>query len=415
MSHAVFIKQKPISSFLSNEYPSFEFNVQYSPVVLMSNHLRGSFEWTRDSVSFVENTKGSLGKTVPTKMYLTPSLHRYSNFGHTHEMVIEHEYPNTIGNRKVFFVFFLQLRQDALMKTPLDSFLDKDVPQMDVQSFVQSSLNNNSAQKVYYQTSKHDHVFIFPSVITVQSSKVQELTGTPKPPAQVYNEVFLNDALREANRIPIENTKEIVASPLSYDITVKTNTVANNIKEGFNTQDWECYPEGTDENDYTVNIKMANDKVVNDIHNMFPMLALMFTVVLIFTPFTILMSQKVIADKYFGYKRLGFGAFLIVCLFLGLFFPCATTDSKIVKKGDEKTKHAFNMVGMVFIAITVTMYIVSVGLIQLKVKLGDIDFGTVTKGDDHPLGKYAVLAGSAIYPLFAIKKQKDSGGTGIPE
>ena len=415
MSHAVFIKQKPISSFLSNEYPSFEFNVQYSPVVLMSNHLRGSFEWTRDSVSFVENTKGSLGKTVPTKMYLTPSLHRYSNFGHTHEMVIEHEYPNTIGNRKVFFVFFLQLRQDALMKTPLDSFLDKDVPQMDVQSFVQSSLNNNSAQKVYYQTSKHDHVFIFPSVITVQSSKVQELTGTPKPPAQVYNEVFLNDALREANRIPIENTKEITNRHFSYDITVKTNTVANNIKEGFNTQDWECYPEGTDENDYTVNIKMANDKVVNDIHNMFPMLALMFTVVLIFTPFTILMSQKVIADKYFGYKRLGFGAFLIVCLFLGLFFPCATTDSKIVKKGDEKTKHAFNMVGMVFIAITVTMYIVSVGLIQLKVKLGDIDFGTVTKGDDHPWDKYIVLMVSAIYPLFAIKKQKDSGGTGIPE
>ena len=263
MSHAVFIKQKPISSFLSNEYPSFEFNVQYSPVVLMSNHLRGSFEWTRDSVSYVENTKGSLGKTVPTKMYLTPLLHRYSNFGHTHEMVIEHKYPNTIGNRKVFLVFFLQLRQDALMKTPLDSFLDKDVPQMDVQSFVQSSLNNNSAQKVYYQTSKHDHVFIFPSVITVQSSKVQELTGTPKPPAQVYNEVFLNDALREANRIPIENTKEIVASPLSYDITVKPNTVANNIKEGFNQEDWECYPEGTDENDYTVNIKMADDKVVN--------------------------------------------------------------------------------------------------------------------------------------------------------
>jgi len=73
------------------------------------------------------------------------------------------------------------------------------------------------------------------------------------------------------------------------------------------------------------------------------------------------------------------------------------------------------MVGMVFIAITVTMYIVSVGLIQLKVKLGDIDFGTVTKGDDHPYGKNFVLVVSAIYPLVGIKKQKDSGGTGIPE
>ena len=40
-------------------------------------------------------------------------------------------------------------------------------------------------------------------------------------------------------------------------------TIANNIKEGFNAEEgfYDCYPEGTDENDYTVNIKMANDKV----------------------------------------------------------------------------------------------------------------------------------------------------------
>jgi hypothetical protein len=397
MSHAVFIKQKSISSFLLNELPSFEFNVQYVPVVLISKNSRGHFEWTRGNSSSIENTKGSLGTTVPTNMYLTPLLHRYSNFGHTHEMIIEHEYPNTIGNRKVYFVFFLQLKKDGLMKTPLDSFLDKDTPQMDVQSFVQTSLNNNSSQKIYYQTNKRDNVFIFPNAITVHSSKLQELTATPKPPTQVYNEVFLNDGLRESNRIPMENTKEIVVSPLSYDITVKINT--NVVVEGFDTVSgsWDCYPEGTDEHEHTVTTQMSGDKAVNDIHTMFPMFSLVFLVIIIFAPLTGLMVNEIIDEDFFGNKRICFGLFTFICL--GFFIGFGVSAISVKKK---QKKMEINMVSIVFGAIYFIMWGVSHVLLRFRVKVGDIDFGrggdySATFGDHWKLLFWLV---AFCYPVF---------------
>tara|TARA_B110000093_G_C12956375_1_gene405086 strand:- start:1041 stop:2390 length:1350 start_codon:yes stop_codon:yes gene_type:complete len=444
MSHAVFIKQKSISSFLLNELPSFEFNVQYVPVVLISKNSRGHFEWTRGNSSSIENTKGSLGTTVPTNMYLTPLLHRYSNFGHTHEMIIEHEYPNTIGNRKVYFVFFLQLKKDGLMKTPLDSFLDKDTPQMDVQSFVQTSLNNNSSQKIYYQTNKRDNVFIFPNAITVHSSKLQELTATPKPPTQVYNEVFLNDGLRESNRIPMENTKEIVVSPLSYDITVKINT--NVVVEGFvnlkgkkvksylknlnnviggNNQpqpqtipeldQWhishhsttpqllDCYPEGTDEHDYTVNIKMAEDKIVFDIHNMFPIFVLVFLIIIIFAPLTGVMLSLIVKEKWEdGPYRLLFALFTFICF--AIFMSFGISASHVNPKMAQK----FNMVFIVFFAIYCTILGVSTFLIYGRVKIGsDLDFSDV---DDHPLPKFfgfGLYIFSFFFPVLLKVPQKD--------
>ena len=410
MSHAVFIKQKSISSFLLNELPSFKFNVQYVPVVLISKNSRGYFEWTRDNSSSIENTKGSLGTTVPTNMYLTPLLHRYSNFGHTHEMIIEHEYPypNTIENRKVYFVFFLQLKKDALMKTPLDSFLDKDTPQMDVQSFVQSSLNNNSSQKIYYQTNKRDNVFIFPNAITVHSSKLQELTATPKPPTQVYNEVFLKDGLRESNRIPMENTKEIVVSPLSYDITVKINT--NVVVEGFDTVSgsWECYPEGTDENDYTVVTKVAD--TVNDIHNMFPVFALVFFVIMIFTPLTAMAVQKIIKEPIDGTYRLGFGLFTAACFILVIVFISLSIPEK-----KQQQKMVYNMVWLLFCAIYFTLWGVSHILLGFKVQMGEVNFGNVINYDEEEdkelYKKIIAILISLFYPVFRKIPPPDSSPT----
>ena len=241
MNHAILIKPKTISqSFFTMSFtaPSFQFEYNYYPAILMSTSSRGVFNWTNGESSTVNTITGPLGSFHPTQMMLTKKLHAYGSFHHNYELIIRHTVENGVGQHNIYFVFFLQGRDDG-PENALDLFLQKKTTIFDATAFLNPSFSERS-NNVYYSTAKtKDHVFLFPKMILVKNEMLRNITGTPKPASQIYREILLSEHVSESNRIPIEYDKELIIDPVSTDILV---SLAKPKIEGFGTTTQTCYP-----------------------------------------------------------------------------------------------------------------------------------------------------------------------------
>lgn len=241
MNHAILIKPKTITqSFFTMSFtaPSFQFEFQYYPAILMSTSSRGVFNWTNGESSTVNTITGALGSFYPTQMMLTKKLHAYGKFQHNYELIIKHNIKNGAGQHNIYFVFFLQGRDDDAPENALDLFLQKKTTTFNAAAFLNDSFSER-VSNVYYTTAKtKDHVFVFPKVILVQNEILRNITGTPKPASQIYREIILSEYVSESNRIPIEYDKEQIIDPISSDILASPVK----LKEGFLTTTQTCYP-----------------------------------------------------------------------------------------------------------------------------------------------------------------------------
>lgn len=240
MNHAILIKPKTIAqTFFTMSFtaPSFHFEFHYYPAILMSTSSRGVFNWTNGESSTVNTLTGALGAFHPTQMMLTKKLHTYGRFHHNYELIIKHNVENGVGQHNIYFIFFLQGRDDA-PENALDLFLQKKTTIFDASAFLNDSFSERS-NNVYYTIDKtKDHVFVFPKVILVRNEILRNMTGTPKPATQIYREILLSEHVSESNRIPIEYNKEQIIEPVSSDIQVSPAK----LKEGFATTTQTCYP-----------------------------------------------------------------------------------------------------------------------------------------------------------------------------
>ena len=243
MNHAILIKPKTISqTFFTMSFtaPSFQFEFNYYPAILMSTSSgqKGVFNWTNGASSTVNTLKGALGSFHPTQMMLTKKLHSYGKFHHNYELIIKHNVENGVGQHNIYFVFFLQGRDDV-PDNALDLFLQKKTTIFDAATFLNNSFAERS-NNIYYTVAKtKDHVFVFPKMILVKNEILRNITGSPKPASQIYREILLSEHVSESNRIPIEYDKEQIIEPISLDIQV---IPLIKLKEGFETITQTCYP-----------------------------------------------------------------------------------------------------------------------------------------------------------------------------
>ena len=382
MSHAILLK--PASSgttlFSNAQTQSFGFKARYDPVVLLksSSTVTGRivFDWTVDEHSLLENHKGPLGISKPTSLYVTKQLHQFKGFPHAYELVVEH--VNTQGNRKVFFVFFLQLKAGATKSyTELDRLLDStdSKKSFDLQSFVQSAWKG---QNVYYQTTSKDHVFVFPTVIPVSNKKIFEMTGTPTPAAQVYREIFLQDKLLDLSHKTAEKARERTVVPLSQDVVVlpfkKTapstvegfGEISNNIKiksEGKNQMhriqytddngtkstdaDLHCYPVDDDEQVYE-NYVFQHDGIMDGTY-----MTSFFMVFLVSIPICAVLAYNAVKPSK-DYVN-GFAMIHLIFLIIGITLSSIAHVQR-TKKEKHKSANTLLFVGLIFLILWFVMY-----------------------------------------------------------
>lgn len=352
MNHAVVIKPKSISQklfTLSHTSPSFEFKVKYVPALLRS-YERGGFDWINSEVSQVENVKGPLGTLRPSQVMLTKKLHGYGSYDHNYELIIKHNLSQSgVGQNDVFFVFFLQGVQNG-PENPLDSFLEKKTETLDVETFIKPSLNSRSGN-VYYRTDKmKHHVFVFPTVLSVKNESLHKITGTPKPSSQVYREVILRDFVFESNNIHLEYGKEKLIEPVSQDVVMQQMKTA---EEGF--QNMTCYPVDEDGETSYAQVVIGSGKdtqALEDTSMMFGY-GVLFFILFIFGGLIGYLG----AYSYGGTNDVGFYCFCILYLaflFLGIFFPAAATDDKLLK---DVSKPTANVIGYTFLVLYATGWV----------------------------------------------------------
>ena len=247
MNHAIVIKPKNMAEklfTLSYTSPSYTFEVNYIPALLKSASTRGVFQWFNGEASVIENTKGSLGSLQPVQLMLTKKLHNIRGFDHNYELIVKHSVQG-YGQNIVYFVFFLQGSEQG-PENALDLFLEKKSQTFDAETFLQSAFQSNTSNS-YYQTEKtKQHVFIFPTVLSVKNKSLHAITGTPKPASQVYQEILLRDFVLESNKIPLEYDKERIVEPISQDIKIVMRS--KDVKEGFGGMT--CYPVDEDDKTY---------------------------------------------------------------------------------------------------------------------------------------------------------------------
>lgn len=384
MSHAILLK--PASSgttlFSNAQTQSFGFKARYDPVVLLksSSTVTGRivFDWTVDEHSLLENHKGPLGISKPTSLYVTKQLHQFKGFPHAYELVVEH--VNTQGNRKVFFVFFLQLKAGATKSyTELDRLLDStdSKTSFDLQSFVQSAWKGPN---VYYQTTSKDHVFVFPTVIPVSNKKIFEMTGTPTPAAQVYREIFLQDKLLDLSHKTAEKARERTVVPLSQDVVVlpfkKTapstvegfGDISNNIKinsEGKNKMhriqytdsnngststdaDLHCYPVDDDEQVYE-NYVFQHDGIMDGTY-----MTSFFMVFLVSIPICAVLAYNAVKPSEYYYIYV-YAMIHLVFLIIGITLSSIAHVQR-TKKEKHKSANTLLFVGLIFLILWFVMY-----------------------------------------------------------
>jgi hypothetical protein len=304
MSHAIYIKPKVMPTFLSIKSLSFEFVVDYKPALLVNSFAsKTKFEWTDDDNSLIENTKGSLGKSKPKVLYLTKALHLYSGFNHSHEMIVEHVYPDS--TTKIFFVFFIQYKHDGTHSTELDDFLEKKKNLFSLNTFIGDSWKNRNNS--YYQTITDEHVFVFPSIIGVGSSKLYNLTTTTQNSSTIYKSIFQSNILTDFSLMHINNnTKHLIVNAQSHDIVI-TEVIGN--QENFEAIDnvasgnsessvYDCIPidDNGDDIDGTNSAPNIDDNIVN---RLLPHMILMSLLGVGIAITTAWLSTKAMSDKNF--------------------------------------------------------------------------------------------------------------------
>jgi hypothetical protein len=439
MSHAILLK--PASSgttlFSNAQTQSFGFKARYDPVVLLksSSTVTGRivFDWTVDEHSLLENHKGPLGISKPTSLYVTKQLHQFKGFPHAYELVVEH--VNTQGNRKVFFVFFLQLKAGATKSyTELDRLLDStdSKKSFDLQSFVQSAWKG---QNVYYQTTSKDHVFVFPTVIPVSNKKIFEMTGTPTPAAQVYREIFLQDKLLDLSHKTAEKARERTVVPLSQDVVVlpfkKTapstvegfGEISNNIKinsEGKNKMhriqytdsnngststdaDLHCYPVDDDEQVYE-NYVFQHDGIMDGTY-----MTSFFMVFLVSIPICAVLAYNAVkpSEDYYIY---GFAFIHLVFLIIGITLSSIAHVQR-TKKEKHKSANTLLFVGLIFLILWFVMYGFSFLFLTTTVigddnKLKWVDFEKIPEAFSDVSYSILVYLSLIVTPLLNSKKEK---------
>jgi hypothetical protein len=336
MSHAILIKSSSpsltsltSSLFSSNTTPSFSFTVSYSPAELVSSSSsttsQGAYQWSNAESSHVENTHGSLGEMKPTNVFLTKRLHQYPGYNHSHELIIEHNaspISHSYGQRKVFFVFFLQYNPDLLVENELDQFLNGKSTTISLQSLLQNSWKNNGANAYYQTHASKEHVFLFPTIIPVKTPKLQEVTGTPKPAGQIYRNIFVQTHMNwmESNQSTTNPKyhKERTIIPTSYDVQIQTQSSPTTQQEGFSDGKEDLRNEldemfNDDNNDDTLECEVADlgddqqivaiesDKlpIVNELNLTLPFIILIFVLLLVLCPFSAIAVYKVMSLKLF--------------------------------------------------------------------------------------------------------------------
>jgi len=386
MNHAIFIKPKTVAqSFftLSFTAPSFQFEYHYYPAILVSASTRGVFHWTNGKSSEVNTLTGPLGSFYPTQMMLTKKLHDYGKFQHNYELVIKHNVENGVGQHNIFFVFFLQGRNDA-PENALDLFLQKKTTLFDAAAFLNPSFSERSNNAYYTSAKTKDHVFLFPKVISVKNDILRSITGTPKPATQIYREILLSEHVSESNRIPIEYDKEQIIDPVSTDILVSLVKP----KEGFKTPETAiaaaiaaaigtpavaaktgdvmqtCYP--IDENDKTYSQVVIGtgslddsgrqNDALEDTQMSFAYAVLTISMFVIIVPLA-----NIVATMSIGIPVLQ-GVYIFLCvafLAIGIALPTAKLHQKH-KEGRDKNMHlsasSANIIGLTFLMAFAFMF-----------------------------------------------------------
>ena len=351
MNHAIVIKPKNMAEklfTLSYTSPSYTFEVNYIPALLKSASTRGVFQWFNGEASVIENTKGSLGSLQPVQLMLTKKLHNIRGFDHNYELIVKHSVQG-YGQNIVYFVFFLQGSEQG-PENALDLFLEKKSQTFDAETFLQSAFQSNTSNS-YYQTEKtKQHVFIFPTVLSVKNKSLHAITGTPKPASQVYQEILLRDFVLESNKIPLEYDKERIVEPISQDIQIVMRR--KDVKEGFGvpTDGMTCYPVDEDDKTYAqVVIGSGQEQALEDTSMMFGYGMMFFFLLIVGGVIGACLMGSLCKTNGIlegGWARLGVYGFTFSCFILGIFMPLI----KIWGGGSvAMSASSANLVGFTFI------------------------------------------------------------------
>jgi hypothetical protein len=370
MNHAIVIKPKNMAQklfTLSYTSPSYTFEVNYIPALLKSASTRGVFDWVNGEVSEIDNVKGSLGSLHPTQMMLTKKLHSIRGFDHTYELVMKHS-AQGYGQNVVYFVFFLQGSEQG-PENALDLFLEKKSQTFDAGTFLQSAFQSNS-NNAYYQTEKtKQHVFIFPTVLSVKNKSLHAITGTPKPASQVYQEILLRDFVLESNKIPLKYDKERMVEPISQDIQIIASR--KEVKEGFGIpiDGMTCYPVDEGDNSYAQVVIGSGDfekeggksvQALEDTSMIFGYGLLFLLLVMTIGPFgSFLLAQSCIVKGGIVPNIRWISYFLFAgCLSVGMAIPIAKLGNNDKMKISAASA---NLIGFIFIFIYIILWF-SMGL-----------------------------------------------------
>lgn len=363
MNHAIVIKPKNMAEklfTLSYTSPSYTFEVNYIPALLKSASTRGVFQWFNGEASVIENTKGSLGSLQPVQLMLTKKLHNIRGFDHNYELIVKHSVQG-YGQNIVYFVFFLQGSEQG-PENALDLFLEKKSQTFDAETFLQSAFQSNTSNS-YYQTEKtKQHVFIFPTVLSVKNKSLHAITGTPKPASQVYQEILLRDFVLESNKIPLEYDKERIVEPISQDIQIVMRR--KDVKEGFGvpTNGMTCYPVDEDDKTYAQVVigSGKNDdgeavQALEDTQMIFGYGLLFLLMVIIGGIFGSILFASA-CHVYNGALRWFSYLLFPACLSIGIGIPVAKLSDTYDKKMQISASSA-NLIGFVFIFMYIILWL----------------------------------------------------------
>ena len=373
MNHAIVIKPKNMAEklfTLSYTSPSYTFEVNYIPALLKSASTRGVFQWFNGEASVIENTKGSLGSLQPVQLMLTKKLHNIRGFDHNYELIVKHSVQG-YGQNIVYFVFFLQGSEQG-PENALDLFLEKKSQTFDAETFLRSAFQSNTSNS-YYQTEKtKQHVFIFPTVLSVKNKSLHAITGTPKPASQVYQEILLRDFVLESNKIPLEYDKERIVEPISQDIQIVMRR--KDVKEGFGVITYKgvptdggmtCYPIDEDGDSYAQVVigSGKNDdgeavQALEDTQMIFGY-GLLFLLMVIIGGIigSILFANLCIVKGGIAPNLRWISYFLFAaCLSIGMAIPIAKLSDTDDKKMQISASSA-NLIGFVFIFMYIILWI----------------------------------------------------------
>ena len=415
MSHAILIKSSPpsltsltSSLFSTSTTPSFSFTVSYSPAELVSSSSsttsQGAYQWSNAESSHVENTHGSLGEMKPTNVFLTKRLHQYPGYNHSHELIIEHNaspISHSYGQRKVFFVFFLQYNPDLLVENELDQFLNGKSTTISLQSLLQNSWKNNGANAYYQTHASKEHVFLFPTIIPVKTPKLQEVTGTPKPAGQIYRNIFVQTHMNwmESNQSTTNPKyhKERTIIPTSYDVQIQTQSSPTTQQEGFGvtTQDMEDVFNG-DNKDNTLECEVADlgddqqivaiesDKlpIVNELNLTLPFIILIFVLLLVLCPVSALFVYKAstaiqLTSKEKSGKWFGYVAYRVTPFILKLGLLISGIVLTIIGAENKKDGVKLLISGIILLISWLIMHASMYLCIFTNPKFGEMDFKDV--------------------------------------